>query len=454
MDHVASGVCFQLYPLARKRQTRTLICYHEGSTRKQTVFKGDLEAAKKECKTLARSVTSGEAAIHLTPLDNRVWLSAKETAAKLGRPADAIVRDYFDAVQILAGSTSVLEAARAWRRQHVKELPAIELGKLIAELKLFLQQKKRDGVTVAGLESILKPLGESFQNVSVGAIITAELERHLASLHLAPRTLNNHRAGIVRLFNYAKGRYLPKDEPTAADTLELISQPERGAIAIYKPWEFKALLGWLVQRSRKAKTPKARNRLEGLLRCELLGGFGGVRTIERCRMEATAIKAQAISATYPHGYVEVKKGVAKRHRTAKRRLIPIQANFAKWIVAFPFPEGPISPYRHPSSLARAATREIHALNKERARAGLPLISRPENGERHSYASYRLPVLKSAGALAIEMNNSEEEIEDNYFELAPPEDVEGWWLIEPPANIIQLDFANLGEPAKAQSNHKS
>ena len=56
--------------------------------------------------------------------------------------------------------------------------------------------------------------------------------------------------------------------------------------------------------------------------------------------------------------------------------------------------------------------------------------RPENGLRHSYGSYRLPAVKSAAALAIEMNNSESEIWRDYHELVPPGDVATWWNIAP------------------------
>lgn len=441
MDVSSFGVRFQIYPRTRKKRPVTLICYHVGSERKQITFPGDLDAAKKHCKELARKVTTGDA-IHLTALDARIWLATKDAAAKLGRPPDAIVRDYVEAVQILEGTGTVLESVRAWRRQHATNLPAITLAELVPELKQHLAQKRRESVTIATLDTILVPLAAAFVNLPISVITTAELEKYLGTRQLAPRTINNHRAGIVRLFNFAKGRYLPKNQPTAADAIEEVSQPDRGAIAIFKPWEFSALLHGLAQAATRAETPIRKNRTLGLLRTLLIGGFTGARTVELCRMEASAIRTDpdAISSAYPHGYLEIKRGVAKRHRSAARRLIPIQPNLAKWLQLFPAPAGPVSPYSREPSFARAMSRAIRQINTARAKLHLPLLSRPENGCRHSYATYRLPILKSAAALAIEMNNSPQEIEENYHELAPPKDVEAWWQIEPAANILPFQIA--------------
>ena len=139
--------------------------------------------------------------------------------------------------------------------------------------------------------------------------------------------------------------------------------------------------------------------------------------------------------------MKIDKGVAKRHRSAKRRLIPIQPNLAQWIEAFPFPDGPVSPYSSESSLARAISRAINELNTQRRRNALRPIGRSKKGSRHSFATYRLPKVKSAAELGIEMNSSAHEIINSYFELGPPADVEAWWKIEPASNIVQIDTAN-------------
>ena len=443
MEHTVCGFRFQLYPLPRKRAASTLICYRVGSTRKQETFHGDIEAAKKLCRTIAKQVTSGEAidALHLTPLDRRIYIVAKELLG--GRAVDAVAREYLEAHKALGGYGSLLDAARAFRRQHATNLPSVTLAGLMPELKAHLERKNRDRKTILSLESILKPASEYFANIPINTITAPELEKYLGSLRLAPRTLTNHRSGLIRAWHFAQGRYLPKDQPTAADSIDPISEPEKAAVEIYKPWEFSALLYFLSGKVRAEKTSKNRRHILGVLRCLFLGGFAGPRTVELTRMESTAICSHAVSAEFPHGYVKIDKGVAKRHRSAKRRLIPIQPNLAQWIKAFPFPDGPVSPLSSESSLARAISRAIDELNAERKRSGLRLIGRPKNGSRHSFATYRLPKVKSAAELGIEMNSSTHEIINSYFELGPPADVEAWWKIEPASNVVELDPAMRG-----------
>lgn len=435
MEHTVGGVLFQLYPRPRKGREATLICYRVGSRRMQATFKGGEEAAKRHCKELAKQVTSGEAidALHMTALDRRIYTVAKEILAPLGRSVDAAAREYLEACKILAGTGTLLDAARAWKRQHASTLPKISLRALADELLIHLEKKRRETVTCLTLKSIYKPLAKAFPSIPVAEIATADLERYFGSLRLSPRSLNNHRNGIVRLFNYAKGRYLPKDVPTAAEAMEPVSTgDERGAVAIFKPWEFSALLPSLPVK---------------LLPTVLLGGFAGLRTVELCRMDWSAVhfpetgKNAKKSDDYPHGYIEVGKDVAKRHRSAARRIVPIQPNLAQWLEPYQLLQGPVSPYPTPNSLARAISREIEKLNKERAKHKLPRLSRPANGARHSYASYRLPVLKNAAALAIEMNNSVSEIMKNYHELVPPGEVPKWWAILPqaPSEVAHPEF---------------
>lgn len=80
---------------------------------------------------------------------------------------------------------------------------------------------------------------------------------------------------------------------------------------------------------------------------------------------------------------------------------------------------------------------IARLNTERKKQRLPTISRPANGGCHSYGTYWLPILKSAAALALEMNNSAQEIFEAFHELAPPADVAASWNIRPSAKITSM-----------------
>lgn len=431
MDHIAGGVRFQLYALPRKQRTATLICYHVGSRRARLTFKGDTDAARQHCKSLAKTVTSGEAidALHLTALDRRIYISAKEAAAPTGRAVDAVCREYLEAALLLGPGTSVLEAAREWRRRHRLGLPRTEVAQVVAELLASLEGKRRSASTIKSLRIPLKSFAAHLR-MPIGDVQTAEIERWLQLFpRLAPRTQNNWINAVVRLFNFAKSRYLPADASTEADALERVTGERRGAVAIFQPWELSKLL---------AHAPAH-------LRCLIaLGAFAGLRTIELHRLDWSAVHFDS-SAGYPRGFIEVGGNVAKQHRTAARRLVPMSANLAAWLDPGRFLHGPISAYTGDKQISRALSAVITRLNAARKKHRLPQLTRPANGLRHSYGSYRLPVIGSVDLQALEMGNSAQEIIRDYRELVHPDRVPEYWAIVPAReeDVEQLDFAAAG-----------
>ena len=58
------------------------------------------------------------------------------------------------------------------------------------------------------------------------------------------------------------------------------------------------------------------------------------------------------------------------------------------------------------------------------------IEWPRNVLRHSFISYRLPIVKSADAVALEAGNSPAIIFKHYRELATEEEANEWFSISP------------------------
>lgn len=56
----------------------------------------------------------------------------------------------------------------------------------------------------------------------------------------------------------------------------------------------------------------------------------------------------------------------------------------------------------------------------------------QNGFRHSFASYRLAIVKSAPQVAMEMGNSDRKLYTNYLELVTEEDAQKWFAVLPPS----------------------
>jgi integrase len=428
------GVTVRIYgPLPDRQKPVWLLAYYAGSQRKKQTVKGTLEDAKKQAKQVAAGITAGDLidALHLTPLDRRVYLTAKEAAAKTGRAVDVLCREAAEACELLGAGVTLIEAARFYRTHHSGELPAATPAQVVAELFTWLAGKRRAGVTVRTLRSIYDRFSADFAT-PIAHISTEDLDRWL-SAHLAhsPRTQRNYRAALVRLFNFAKGKYLPRETATAAERLAVPSDDNatRGPVEIFRPWEMERLI---------QLAPL------DLLPAIALGAFAGARTIELARLEWSALHLadpEHPSPTFPHGFLEISATVAKRHRTAQRRIVPLQPNLAAILEPYRCRTGPVSPYRRDADLSEAITAVIEAINRRDKKAHRPLLSRPKNGLRHSYASYRLPVLGNAAALAVEMNNSVAEINACYRELVYPRDVETWWQIvrTAPAKVIQLEL---------------
>jgi integrase len=419
------GVTVAIYgPLADRKREVYLLAYYVGSRREKETIKGTLEDARRKAKEKANGLSNGEIcdALHLSPLDRRVYLSAKEVCAPTGRAVDSVCREWAEAMRLL-GRATLRDAAKFWAAHHARGLRRATVAEVVAALYLQLETKRRAGVTVAGLKTILDRFAKAFQ-VAIGDVQTHEIERWLSSQQLGPRTLNNYRAAVLRLFNFARGEFLDKERPTAAHGIARVTEERTGAVEIFRPWELAALLS---------------HASEDLVPCIAIGAFAGARTVELTRMEWSAVHFEP-SETYKHGYIEVAKSVAKQHRTASRRIVPIQANLARWLAPYASKVGPISPFQNETSLSRAITRLTDRVNVKEKKLRKREIARPKNGLRHSYGSYRLPVLKSAAALAIEMNNSEQEVWRDYHELAPPKDVEAYWRIEPSAQILLFEMA--------------
>jgi integrase len=441
-EFIAGGVRFQIYERRDRKRPTQRISYYIGSRRMRVTVRGDREAAEKKAKLLARQITSGEAAadaLSLTPLEARIYLAAKAIVACLERPVDSVCREFVLAQEIIGPAATIEQAARFWKHQNAGDLEAAPVERVVRELLEHLTGARRESVTISSLKSMLKRFSANFPGTPIAHITKGDISRWLNGFpRFSPRTLNNHRAAVLNLFHFAKGKYLPEDHATAADHVARISDDFRGEIQIFKPWELTKILGASPETLRPAIA---------------LGAFAGLRTIELCRMDWSAIHwADESPATdgpaadrageFPHGYIEIKKAVGKRHRTVSRRLIPIQPNLASWLSTCRFLQGPVFA-GDCNTFARAVSRIIRRLNKkQRSLNGHPL-GRPANGLRHSYGSYRLPILKSSGALRLEMGNSEKQIFENYRELVAPADVEAYWKISRPDGQIMFPAAIMG-----------
>jgi integrase len=149
-----------------------------------------------------------------------------------------------------------------------------------------------------------------------------------------------------------------------------------------------------------------------------LGAFSGLRHAELMRLDWEEIKSA-------QKHIEVTAGKAK---TAQRRIVPIQQNLRAWIM----------PHVQQTGFVFCGD-PSRFLNRVTAVARDLKITWPQNGLRHSYASYRLAKCKSAAEVALEMGNSPAMVFRHYRELVTPLDAKKWWGLVPKSdqNVIPM-----------------
>ncbi len=163
-------------------------------------------------------------------------------------------------------------------------------------------------------------------------------------------------------------------------------------------------------------TPEQLARLLNTAPAELLPAlaiqaFAGLRTAEVLRLDWGEVHQG-------RGFITVS---AKKAKTAKRRLIPIAPNLAEWLTPYASMTGP---------LRKKGFRAYHVAISSLA-AETRLARWPNNGLRHSFASYHLAQHQNAPQHALEMgHDTPRMVFDNYREVVAPDEAERYWSIRP------------------------
>jgi integrase len=153
-----------------------------------------------------------------------------------------------------------------------------------------------------------------------------------------------------------------------------------------------------------------------------IGAFAGLRDAEIKRLDWSEVDLA-------RNFIDVKAAKAK---SARRRVVEIQPNLAAWLRPYNGMTGSLLPEGYRSKL-------------ERVREAAELASWPNNGLRHSFASYRLAAIHDAPRVASELGHtSPVMLYNTYREVVRPEEAQRYWQVSPPAEAENvLAFANVG-----------
>ena len=405
------SVSVKIYTSKQEKQGTTYVIhcvdYFEAGKRIRKYFSKLDEAKAWGSTVLTRLINGGTAAKGVSPVDLQDMALAKLELAGINVNLSTIAKEYRQATEQLKGKATINDAVRFFMAKANPDLPKKAVGEVSKEM---IAAKTNDGLSARYL-SDLRHRTAKFASAfpgEIAKITTSEIEKWLRGLGTGSTNRNNYANAVTTLFNFAKrAGYLSPQVETVAENLSHAKELD-GEIEIYTPGELASMLN----RLRDVKPE--------LLPFVAIGAFAGIRTAEIARLNWEDVD-------FEQGLIEIGAGKAK---TAQRRHVPIQPNLAKWL----------EPYRNERGLilklpkTQLAVRRVVEPDLDDA-TGKPEkgVKWKPNALRHSYGSYRLPILKNLNELALEMGNSPSMIMRHYRELVKPAEALKFWAIEPPAS---------------------
>jgi len=273
-----------------------------------------------------------------------------------------------------------------------------------------LDAKSRDGMSDAYLNDLRKRLDrfcQGFGNRPIAGITVEELDNWFRNLPLSPKSKANYRANVGVLFSEAERRGMIDRNPVLRTAKpKLIDKPPE----IFSVNELLALL-----------ETAARSDVLPML---AIGAFAGLRDAEIKRLDWREVDLA-------RGHIEI---TAAKAKSARRRIVPIQSNLAAWL----------RPY---SGMAGRVVPEGHRAKLNRVRKAAGLARWPNNGLRHSFASYRLAATADAPRVAAELGHtSPQMLYSTYREIVLPVEADRYWKITPAetANVVAFESRKTAE----------
>jgi integrase len=351
-----------------------------GKGRKFFQTRSEAEAEAMRQKTLLER--HGREAIDLPQRELSDFIAAKRKLGEYGKVITNAVEYFVDHLE----------------RVRRCGITVAELANEVVELK---RKAGRSAKYIRDLKQKLARFCQDFGKMPVAAITVEEIDKWLSDLNYAPKSRAQYRANIGVLFSHAERREMIDKNPVPrTEKPKLIdASPE-----IFTPDELRSLL------------ETASREAPDVVPMLAIGAFAGLREAEIQRLDCSEVDLA-------RGHIEVKAAKAK---SARRRIVPIQPNLAAWLQPYSGMRGRLVPAGARRKLARV-------------RKAAKLTRWPNNGLRHSFASYRLAAINNAPHVSVELGHtSPQMLYGTYRALVLPQEAELYWKIAPreeTANVV-------------------
>lgn len=379
-------------------------------TPRQNTFKTPQSALEYLETEFAKLDTERENSLALHPLNGN---------AKLYAELEQLLRN--------EGSGASLREAVAFyiahhKTKHFKAKPVSECA------ASFVASQRTNGVTdiqIKTLEKHFRRFEKEFKSRNIHDIATQEISDWLGSRAdektgelWSVKTRKGVRGSLVSLSLYARDilKAIPDTGKTEFQKVRPPKDEQREAVEIYTPAEFSTLLLTALEHD------------IDMIPALVLGGFCGLRPFE---IHAEGLDRPPLCWEALNWNDRLLHVQGQKVRSKATRDIPLNAVAQAWLKPFADLTGPI--WKHQS----AHSKKMIAL---RTKANVKSVY---DGCRHSYASYRIRLLKgNLAALAAEMGNSPAEIVDSYKRNVTDTEAKVWFAQMPPKSYIELVQAYL------------
>jgi len=380
--------------------------YHEDGKRRRPSF-ATLKEARKGAEDVAERLARGDSkTLVRTGNERLLYLQAVEALHPHGMPLGVAAAEFAQAMTILKGRGSVVEAARHFAAVRGGEIKPVSVRALVDDLVRTRKANHASKRHLDDLRSRLERFASSF-HCDIHLVRPDAVQDFLSSLKLQPRTINNFRISISNLFAHARLRGHVARDFNPLEGLPWAKECDQ-EVGIYTPEQLQTMFA----HARREMIPYL-----------ALGAFAGLRQAEIGRWQWEQVKAD---------HIVVMGALSK---PGEKRLVPILPNLAAWL----------EPHRRTSGLVVQFANVNNQLGKLLQSAALESV---HNGLRHSFGSHRLAVLKSPDHVACEMGSSKQMVFKHYrrvvaevqgvrwFSLFPDPTCQPVFRLPPPAPLAQ------------------